>query len=113
MEKRAGNIGCILMASGLSVRYGRNKLLEKLDGREVILHTAESLIEAGFTPLTVTRSAEVKTLLDREGIPCVLHDKPRKSDTIHIGIEIRIRMQPVFYSCPGISRLSGLIPCEE
>ena len=87
MENRAGNIGCILMASGLSVRYGRNKLLEKLDGREVILHTAASLIEAGFTPLTVTRSAEVKTLLDREGIPCVLHDKPRKSDTIHIGIE--------------------------
>ncbi len=29
-------IGCILMASGSSVRYGKNKLMEKLDGREVL-----------------------------------------------------------------------------
>ena len=25
-------IGCIIMASGLSARYGKNKLLEKLTG---------------------------------------------------------------------------------
>lgn len=79
-------IGCILMASGLSERYGRNKLLEKLGGQEVILHTAGSLTEAGLKPLAVTRSAEVQALLDRAKIACVLHDGPKKSDTIHIGI---------------------------
>jgi len=79
-------IGCILMASGLSVRYGKNKLLEKLDGREIILHTAGSLTAAGFSPLTVTRSGEIKALMDREGIACVLHDGPKKSDTMHTGI---------------------------
>ena len=66
-------IGCILMASGSSVRYGKNKLMEKLDGREIILHTAGNLMEAGFGPLAVTRSEEVKELLDREGscpLPC-------------------------------------------
>ena len=81
-----GTIGCILMASGLSARYGKNKLLEKLDGREIILHTAGSLTAAGFSPLAVTRSAEIKALMDREGIACVLHDGPKKSDTIHTGI---------------------------
>ena len=79
-------IACILMASGLSERYGKNKLLEELDGREIILHTAGSLLAAGFRPLAVTRSEKIKTLMEREGIPCVLHDKPKKSDTMHIGI---------------------------
>ena len=79
-------IGCILMASGSSVRYGKNKLMEKLDGREIILHTAGNLMEAGFGPLAVTRSEEVKELLDREGIPCLLHDGARKSDTMRAGI---------------------------
>ena len=80
-------IGCIIMASGLSARYGRNKLLEKLGGREVILHTAENLREAGLSPLTVTRSEEVRGLLEKEGFACILHDGPKKSDTIHAGLQ--------------------------
>ena len=87
MNEGIQRIGCILMASGLSQRYGKNKLLELLDGREIILHTADRLIEAGLQPLTVTRSPDVKVLLDREGIACVLHDGPLKSDTIHRGLE--------------------------
>ena len=79
-------IGCIIMASGLSERYGRNKLLEKLGGREVILHTAGNLREAGFIPLAVTRSAEVRALLETEGFACILHDGPKKSDTMHAGL---------------------------
>ncbi len=86
MNRNIQQIGCILLASGLSVRYGKNKLLEKLDGREIILHTAGSLTEAGLKPLAVTRSEEVKTLLDREGIACIIHNGPLKSDTIHEGI---------------------------
>ena len=79
-------IRCVIMASGLSERYGKNKLLEKLNGREVILRAADSLREAGFIPVAVTRSAEVKALTEREGIGCVLHDGPKKSDTMHAGI---------------------------
>ena len=86
MHEENQRIGCILMASGLSERYGRNKLLEKLDGREIILHTAGNLKEAGFRPLAVTRNGEILRLLEREGIDCVLHDGPKKSDTIHAGL---------------------------
>ena len=67
MKEENRTIACIIMASGLSERYGKNKLLEKLGGREVILHTADSLAGAEFSPVTVTRSAEVKALMDREG----------------------------------------------
>lgn len=85
-ETMIKRIGCILMASGSSVRYGKNKLLEKLDSREVILHTAGNLMEAGFSPLAVTRSEEIKALMDREKISCILHDGIRKSDTMREGI---------------------------
>lgn len=80
-------IGCILMASGRASRYGKDKLLEEIDGRAVILHAADSLIGAGFEPLAVTRSAAVKALLDRAGVACVLHDGPRKCDTMRVGLE--------------------------
>jgi len=87
MPGKKQEIGCIIMASGLSERYGRDKLLEKLDGREIILHTAGRPAAAGFRPLVVTRSVKVKELADREGFACVLHNGPKKSDTIHAGLE--------------------------
>ena len=86
-EVKTDGIGCIVMASGLSRRYGKNKLLENLDGKEVIRHTCEHLRAAGLKPVTVTRSEEVKALLEKNGFRCILHVLPLKSDTIHIGLE--------------------------
>ena len=80
-------IGCIVMASGLSARYGRNKLLEELGGRPVIEHTVEHLAAAGLVPLVVTRSDAVSALMNRTGVACVVHDGPLKSDTMRVGIE--------------------------
>ena len=87
MPDIGSSIGCIIMASGLSERYGKNKLLEKLGEQEIILHTAGNLQQAGLIPLAVTRSGEIKELLDREGITCILHNGPRKSDTMRTGLE--------------------------
>ena len=84
---RTAQPGCIVMASGLSRRYGKNKLLEDLDGREVIRHVTECLVRAGLAPLVVTRSRQVKELMELEDTACILHDGPRKSDTIHVGLE--------------------------
>jgi len=79
-------IGCVVMASGLSARYGKNKLLEDLGGRAVILRTVDSLRMAGYAPLVVTRSDAVAALMEREGVRCARHDGPLKSDTMHVGI---------------------------
>lgn len=86
MNIQPQKIGCVVMASGLSERYGKDKLLEKLGDREIILHAAGCLIEAGLAPLVVTRSTAVRALLDGAGIRCALHDGERKSDTMHVGI---------------------------
>lgn len=84
---RSVRIGCILMASGLSRRYGRDKLLEMLGGREVILHTAMSLRGAGLFPVAVTRSRRASAVLEAAGFTVVLHDGEKKSDTIHEGLK--------------------------
>ena len=87
MSERTMDIGCIVMASGMSTRYGRNKLLEDLGGRPVILRTVESLISAGLAPLAVTRSEAVAALMRRAGVACIRHDGPLKSDTMRAGLE--------------------------
>lgn len=96
MTARAGNVGCVLMASGLSARYGRDKLLEGLGGREVVLRAADSLRAAGLSPVAVTRSRAVLALMQREGVEVVLHDGPRKCDTIRAGLN---RVPP---DAPGV-----------
>lgn len=87
MDVISKSIGCIVMASGLSARYGKNKLLEPLGGRAVILHTADSLRSAGFAPVVAARSEAVAALLAGEGLRCVLHDGPKKSDTMRAGLQ--------------------------
>lgn len=87
MKGRIQDIGCVVMASGLSTRYGKDKLLEDLCGRAMILHTVQSLVAAGLAPLVVTRSDAVAALMDGAGIACVRHDGPHKSDTMRVGIE--------------------------
>jgi molybdenum cofactor cytidylyltransferase len=61
-------------------------------GAEMMLphqpHTAaDSLIQAGFAPLAVTRSAEVRALMARENLPCILHDGPLKADAMRVGLQ--------------------------
>jgi len=87
MKASIQDIGCVVMASGLSTRYGRNKLLEDLGGRAVIVHTVQNLATAGLVPLVVTRSDAVSALMERAGIACVVHDGPLKSDTMRAGLE--------------------------
>ena len=87
MTERIRDIGCVVMASGLSARYGRDKLLERLDGREIVRHTVGGLTAAGFIPLAVTRSEAVRALMEREGVACVRPDGPLKSDTMRAGLE--------------------------
>ena len=80
------DIGCVVMASGLSARYGRNKLLEDLGGKAVVVRVVDSLRAAGLAPVVVTRSDAVAALAERAGARCARHDGPLKSDTMHVGI---------------------------
>ena len=65
--------GCVLMASGLSTRFGSNKLLAPFDGQPLLYRA----FAATDTPqlsarIVVTRSAQVQALCKAQGVPVLL-----------------------------------------
>jgi molybdenum cofactor cytidylyltransferase len=52
----------IVLAAGMSTRYGKNKLLEIIDGRPLIRGVAEAVIRAGLKPVVVVGHEKEKVL---------------------------------------------------
>ncbi len=87
MRKYFPNIGCVIMASGLSKRFGSNKLMADFCGRPMILqvlHVTEGVFQQR---VVVTRHVEVAALCQEHGVRAVLHDCPHRSDTVRLGLE--------------------------
>lgn len=78
-------IGCVVLASGESVRFGGNKLLTPFRGKPMLAHLLLALPPALHT-VVVTRSEAVRTLAIGMGYRCVLHREPEVRDTIRIGL---------------------------
>lgn len=96
-ENKTLPIGCVIMASGLSTRFGSNKLLTPFGpGREPMLRRA---FAATDTPLlasrvVVARSPEVETLCREVSVPCLLHALPGRNDTVRLGLEALLAERP-------------------
>ena len=102
-------IGCVIMASGMSKRFGSNKLLHDFHGEPVmarILHTVKN--SAVDTAITVTRHREVAAICEKEGIHAILHDLPRRSDTVRLGMEYFLAHHP---DLDGIMFAASDQPC--
>ena len=97
-ENKTLPVGCVIMASGLSTRFGSNKLLTPFGpGREPMLRRA---FAATDTPLlasrvVVARSPEVETLCREVSVPCLLHALPGRNDTVRLGLEALLADQPL------------------
>ncbi len=85
-------IGCVVMASGSSTRFGENKLMAPFLGLPLIQHTLQKLPFLLDRVLVVTRSVPVCSLVQDLGFECLLHTKPDLSDTIRLGIQSMERM---------------------
>lgn len=81
-------LGCVVMASGLSRRFGEeNKLLAPFLGRPLLLHTLEQLPREGLDRIVVvTRWPRVAQLCEPLNLPCQVHQLPDLSDTIRLGL---------------------------
>ena len=94
--------GCVLMASGLSTRFGSNKLLTPFGpGREPMLRRA---FAATDTPqlsarIVVTRSAQVQALCKAQGVPVLLHALPGRNDTVRLGLSALLAQHPELTGC--------------
>ena len=83
-------VGCVVMAAGLSSRYGANKLLERLEGRSLIERTLEAVpLEAFSAAAVVAWHPEILGLAERRGFLAVENDRPQDgaSRTVRLGLE--------------------------
>ena len=79
--------GCIIMASGLGTRFGGNKLTAELAGVPLIQHVLRATDGLFAKRVVVTRHPDVVHLSDELGIEVVLHNEPRRNDTVRLGVE--------------------------
>ena len=89
-----GNIGCVIMASGLGKRFGGNKLMADFHGQPMICRILDATEGVFAQRVVVTRSEEVAALCRERGVQTVLHSLPYRSDTVRLGLE----------AMPGIDR---------
>ncbi len=98
-KKNSLKMGCVIMASGLSARFGQNKLLAKLEGKtflERILDTTEGIFARR---VVVTRSEETAAFCRKKGVKVIYHSLPNRNDTVRLGIASMEGMDGVLF-CP-------------
>ena len=78
-------VGCVILASGESVRFGSNKLLAHFAGGPMLARLFAALPE-GLKSVVVTRSEAVRDLAQAHGLSCILHHMPEVRDTIRLGL---------------------------
>lgn len=95
------NLGCILMASGLGKRFGKNKLMADFHGEPMILRALAATEGIFAQRIVVTRHKDVAELCQNKGLRVILHDLPYRSDTVRLGLEgLPSTIQGCVF-CPG------------
>jgi len=82
-----GNIGCVIMASGLGKRFGGDKLMADFHGRPMICRILDATEGIFAQRVVVTRSEEAAALCQERGVRTILHGLPHRSDTVRLGVE--------------------------
>ena len=81
------SISCIIMASGMSKRFGTNKLLASFNNNTLFENAINisHFVNFGET-LTVTRHDELVQICEREHIHCIKHNMPYRNDMVRLGV---------------------------
>lgn len=81
------SISCIIMASGMSKRFGTNKLLASFNNNTLFENAINisHFVNFGET-LAVTRHDELVHICEREHIHCIKHNMPYRNDMVRLGV---------------------------
>lgn len=85
LDEPYANTGCVIMASGVSKRFGDLKLLCTYKNKLLIEHILDKTDNLFNSRVVVTRHKKIKEICDKRNIDCILHELPFKSDTIKLG----------------------------
>ena len=80
------SFGCVIMASGMGKRFGANKLTAPFRGEPLICRALDATQDLFAKRVVVTRHMDVAILCREKDIPVLLHDLPRRSDTVRLGL---------------------------
>lgn len=81
-------LGCLVMASGQSIRFGSNKLLAPFGSIPLLAATLKNIPAQCFEQcLVVTRTAECCEIAKQYQFDSLLHDKPLRRQALALGIE--------------------------
>ncbi len=93
MDKNFVSIGCIVLASGISKRFGNeNKLTVNFNGKAVIEYILQSVSKGPFMlSVCVTQRTEIKDFCNNYNMPFVMHNFTEKKDTVRIGLDFLLK----------------------
>ena len=115
--KKSLTVGCVIMASGLSRRFGTNKLLADFCGQPMLCRAFDATATPGIAArIVVTRSEEVQALCRAQGVPVLLHSLPGRNDTVRLGLSALLEQLPELSGCmflPGDQPLLEVPFCLE
>lgn len=80
----------IILASGLSKRFGSNKLLESINGKPMVYYALKAAKESSLEKIVlIYKDDEVKNIAKQFNIPCILNKKYAlgQSEGIKIGVK--------------------------
>ena len=98
--KKSLTVGCVIMASGLSRRFGTNKLLADFCGQPMLCRAFDATATPGIAArIVVTRSEEVQALCRAQGVPVLLHSLPGRNDTVRLGLSALLEQQAELSGC--------------
>ena len=98
--KKSLTVGCVIMASGLSRRFGTNKLLADFCGQPMLCRAFDATATPGIAArIVVTRSEEVQALCRAQGVPVLLHSLPGRNDTVRLGLSALLEQLPELSGC--------------
>ena len=92
--------GCVIMASGMSRRFGGNKLMADFGGEPMIYRILKATDGLFDRRVVVTRHEDVAALCRERGVDVVCHELPLRSDTVRLGLEAVGGMDGCMF-CPG------------
>ena len=98
--KKSLTVGCVIMASGLSRRFGANKLLADFCGQPMLCRAFAATAAPSISArIVVTRSEEVQALCRAQGVPVLLHSLPGRNDTVRLGLSVLLKQLPELSGC--------------
>ena len=87
LDQPYGNLGCVIMASGMGKRFGSNKLMADFEGRSLIERILDATEGIFASRVVVTRHQDVMKQCQKQEIPVICHQLPWRSDTVRLGVE--------------------------